>query len=375
MDATAAGGGPITMLPRIVTGQPESILSHVTDVLGKAAKFVTLLEDLDRARQQLGQVWSGKASESALQKISDSLQQFEKIIKAIQDGAKLLEEAARLVQVVQTAYRSIVSSVNPTVAALMSSHWTRPAAHALSTAASSSLRTFIESIAALMNALGVTKIGTVLTDISGIIGALEGLFGKGSDGSPLNTGSVSGTQVTAPGQVNTVASSTGQQALTGNIGTLPTMSPLTGGTTAASGLSGLLGVPGQATNGVTSGLGDFMNYTPAALGGTAGAGTGAGIAVGDTDAWLPVDHGGNADAGSATGTDTGATDTGSTGTDAGSAGGHETTITAHKGDLTVTVTTETDPGHAGGIDLDVSSGADHIVEHVDIDAAGKVSVG
>ena len=29
MDATASGGGPSTMLPQIVTGSPEAILSHV----------------------------------------------------------------------------------------------------------------------------------------------------------------------------------------------------------------------------------------------------------------------------------------------------------------------------------------------------------
>ncbi|BCJ32102.1 WXG100 family type VII secretion target [Actinocatenispora sera] len=391
MDATAAGGGPITMLPLIVTGQPAQILQHVTEVLGKATQFISLLEDLDKARKQLGEIWSGHASESALTKIAESLQQFEKIIKAIQDGAKLLQEAAHLVQTVQTAYRSIVSAVNPTVAALMSNPWTHAAARALSTATSGTLRSFIQAIGQLLNALGVTKLGTVLTDLGTVIGTLEQLFGGGSAGAggALPGGGVSASPVTAPGAVTTVASGTGQQAIAGGLGSagLPTMTPVTG-TTAATGLQGLLTVPGQVTNGVTAGLGlgsvglgagvpSWMTgYNPTALGGA-------------DNSWIPVDA--NGDAGAA---DTGSTgdsggDSGSTGDsgngDSGSTGDggaattgsgdvHETTITATKGDLSVTVEVPVEQGHATGIDLNVSSGSESIAEHVDIDANGAVSV-
>jgi uncharacterized protein YukE len=404
MDATAAGGGPITMLPLIVTGQPAQILQHVTEVLGKATQFISLLEDLDKARKQLGEIWSGHASESALTKIAESLQQFEKIIKAIQDGAKLLQEAAQLVQTVQTAYRSIVSAVNPTVAALMSNPWTHAAARALSTATSGTLRSFIQAIGQLLNALGVTKLGTVLTDLGTVIGALQQLFGGGSAGAggALPGGGVSGSPVTAPGAVTTVASGTGQQAIAGGLGSagLPTMTPVTG-TTAATGLQGLLNVPGQVTNGVTAGLGLGTAGLGTAGLGTAGLGTagvpswmtgynptalgGAGVA---DNSWIPVDGNGDsgaADSGSAG--DSGSGDSGSGGgsgsghsggdggaTTTGSGDVHETTITATKGDLSVTVEVPVEQGHATGIDLNVSSGSESIAEHVDIDANGAVSV-
>jgi hypothetical protein len=81
-------------------------------------------------------VWSGAASETALKKITDSLQSFEKIIKVVQEGAQLLGVAGTLVKTAQTAYTSVVSAVNPTVAALMSNPWTHAAAVALSTATS-----------------------------------------------------------------------------------------------------------------------------------------------------------------------------------------------------------------------------------------------
>ncbi|BCJ33627.1 hypothetical protein Athai_11300 [Actinocatenispora thailandica] len=394
MDATAAGGGPITMLPLIVTGQPAQILQHVTEVLGKATQFVSLLEDLDKARKQLGEIWSGHASESALTKIAESLQQFEKIIKAIQDGAKLLQEAAQLVQTVQTAYRSIVSAVNPTVAALMSNPWTHAAARALSTATSGTLRSFIQAIGQLLNALGVTKLGTVLTDLGTVIGALQQLFGGGSaaTGGAVSGSGVSASPVTAPGTVTTVASGTGQQAIAGGVGTagLPTMTPVTG-TTAATGLQGLLNVPGQVTSGVTAGLGLgatglgtsgvpswLTGYNPTALAGTGGA----------DDSWIPVDGNGDAggtdtgSAGDAGSGDAGSGDSGSS--DGGSGDGgttttgsgdvHDTTITATKGDLSVTVEVPVEQGHATGIDLNVSSGSESIAEHVDIDANGAVSV-
>ncbi len=406
MDATASGGGPITMLPQIVTGQPEQILSHVTQVLQKATQFITLLEDLDKARRQLGQIWSGHASESALQKISESLQQFEKIIKSIEDGAKLLGEAAKLVEAVQTGYKTVVGAVNPTVAALMSNPWTHAAAQALSTTTSASLRTFINAVGALLNALGATRIGAVLTQLGGVIGALEQLFGGGSSGTGTGTTTpVSANPVTAPGQVSTVASPSGTQAVNGNGGTLPAMSPQTSGSTAASGLQGLLNVPGQATAGVTDngavlptattlptatilpagtvlpagttlppGNEWMTSYTPAALyPGAAGA----------DNSWIPVDPADGStgtDTGTPSGSDTDGSDTGGsdTGSDSGGAGstggGHDATITATKGDLTVTVEVPVDSGQPTDFDLDVTAGSDHLVEHVDIDAAGKVSV-
>ncbi|AHH99417.1 WXG100 family type VII secretion target [Kutzneria albida] len=254
MDATAAGGGPITFLPRIVTGSPEQIMTHVTQVLDKARHFISLMDEFAKAEKQLAQVWSGKAADGALKKISDSVQSFEKIIKVVQEGAQLLGVAGGLVKAAQHAYQSVVSAVNPTVAALMSNPWTHAAARALSSATSASLRAFIESIGALLKTLGVVKLGTQLSTLAGIIGQLEELFGGSKSqaatggGTPTDTSTVSSTPVTAPQTPPPVASTSGQQAVQ----------------------------QAAATNPIT-------NYTPAALNGFTGN------TANTANSWIPVD--------------------------------------------------------------------------------------
>jgi len=361
MDAMAGGGGPSTILPQIVTGQPSQILSHVEQVLTKATQFVGILEDLDRARTQLGQIWSGQAADSALKKIADSLQQFQNIIKSIQSGAELLQEAAKLVDTAQNAYRSIVGAVNPTVAALASNPWTRGAAHALATSASGMLRTFITGVGALLKALGITKLGTVLTEVAQIIGAVEQLFGSGT-GATTGTGTGTGSTmvplgsspVTAPTPVSTVASSSGTQALAGGTSTVPATSTTptaTTGTTASTAMNDLSGLPSQVTAGTAADSAtDWQNsYTPTALTGTGtGTGSATGTGTGSDNSWVPVDS-------TASGT-------------------HEATITASKGDLTVTVEVPVDTGKATDLDLNVSDGTDQLTEHVNIDADGTVKV-
>jgi hypothetical protein len=44
MDATAASGGPITILPQIMTSSPQSILGHMAEMVAKAQQFATLIE-------------------------------------------------------------------------------------------------------------------------------------------------------------------------------------------------------------------------------------------------------------------------------------------------------------------------------------------
>src|ERR1700759_2273093 len=90
MDATASSGGPSTFLFQIVTGQPAQIAQHSTGLLTKATQFISMLDEFTKAAEQLRTVWSGQASESAVQKITGSLQSFEKIIQVVQNGAKLL---------------------------------------------------------------------------------------------------------------------------------------------------------------------------------------------------------------------------------------------------------------------------------------------
>uniref|UniRef100_UPI0015EFE625 hypothetical protein n=1 Tax=Amycolatopsis pittospori TaxID=2749434 RepID=UPI0015EFE625 len=216
MDATASSGGPITILPQILTGQPEQIAKHVLEVLKKANEFLTMYNEVTKAAEQLKKIWSGGASDSAMKKITDSLNSLTKIVQVVQKGAELLGMAGTLIKTAQTAYKAVVSAVNPTVAGLMSNPWTYGAAVALSTATSASLRAFITAIGALLKALGVVDLANQITQIATIIGEVQKLFGHGDSGNgSAGNAAVSGTPVTNPQAPGSVASGAGQAAVGG----------------------------------------------------------------------------------------------------------------------------------------------------------------
>ncbi len=246
MDATASSGGPITILPQIVTGQPEQIAQHVLDLVKKAEQFLSVYTELTKAADQLGKIWSGAASESALKKITDSLDQLTKIIGVVQKGAELLGVSGTLIKTAQEAYRAVVAAVNPTVAALMSNWWTYGAAVALSTATSASLRAFVTAIGALLKALGAVDLAQQVTELAQVIGAIEKLFHHDTPAPATTT--PGSTPVAAPQTPPPVASAAGQQVVAGG------------------------GIPQQPS---------FTDYTPAAL-------TGGGSST--ANSWIPVDH-------------------------------------------------------------------------------------
>ncbi|WP_103351447.1 WXG100 family type VII secretion target [Amycolatopsis sp. CA-128772] len=256
MDATASSGGPITILPQIVTGQPEQIAKHVVDLVKKAEQFLSMYNELTKAADQLGKIWSGAASESALKKVSDSLDQLTKIINVVQKGAELLGVSGTLIKTAQEAYRAVVAAVNPTVAALMSNWWTYGAAVALSTATSASLRAFITAIGALLKALGAVDLAQQVTTLAQVIGEIEKLFHHSSGSSGATTPSIGTTPVTAPQTPPPVASPSGQQAVAGGSGG---------------------GIPQQPS---------FTDYTPPAL----ATGGGSSGTANPANSWIPVDH-------------------------------------------------------------------------------------
>ncbi|MER7863070.1 hypothetical protein ABTX61_28490 [Amycolatopsis japonica] len=326
MDATASSGGPITILPQILTGQPEQIAKHVLEVLKKANEFLTMYNEVTKAAEQLGKIWSGGASDSALKKITDSLNSLTKIIQVVQKGAELLGIAGTLIKTAQTAYKAVVSAVNPTVAGLMSNPWTYGAAVALSTATSASLRAFITAIGALLKALGVVDLANQITQIATIIGEVQKLFGHndaGDNGAAGNS-AVSGTPVTNPQAPGSVASGSGQAAIGGSGG----------------------GAGGGSTPGETP---PFTQYRPPALGGNGSQGNWPGGA----DAWIPVDRpsGGGA---------------GSSGSFPGAVAGNGNTVTITT-DLSTGKSTVQAPG-GQDIDIDMNYGGKHFEQHIDIDA-------
>ncbi|RJQ88130.1 WXG100 family type VII secretion target [Amycolatopsis panacis] len=325
MDATASSGGPITVLPQILTGQPEQIAKHVLDLLHKATELASLHHELTKAADQLGKVWSGAASESALKKISDSLDQLTKIISVLEKGAELLGISGTLVKTAQEAYRAVVSAVNPTVASLMSNWWTYGAAVALSSSTSASLRAFITAIGGLLKALGAGDLANQITQVGQIIGDIEKLFHGGDTGNTAaGNAALSATPVTAPQSPATVA---GQQAIAGGSGG---------------------GVP------------SFTNYTPPALGGAGQHGS-AGQQPNFANSWIPVDPVPSAPVSPAQPVPAAPVP-------ASAAGANE--IVIHTDLSTGQSTVEAPAGRDLDIDLDLTYNGTHFRQHVDIDAKG-----
>ncbi len=240
MDFAAAGGGPITFLPQIITGQPEQIAAHTSGLLAKAAQFASLLEEFTKANESLSRVWSGAAAETATKKITDSLSALQNIIKVVEGGAALLGISGTLVKTAQTAYTSVVSSVNPTVAGLISNWWTYGAGVALATSTSAALRAFITAIEGMLTALGGGKLAMEIATLAQIIMEIEQLAAgpnAAAAGATPTTGTISTPAITLPQAPPPVATAAGQQAITGytppaltgfNGGSVPTGSVSTG---------------------------------------------------------------------------------------------------------------------------------------------------
>ncbi|MGV9360267.1 WXG100 family type VII secretion target [Amycolatopsis sp. NPDC003731] len=335
MDATASSGGPITILPQIVTGQPEQIAKHVVDLVRKAEQFISMYNELTKAADQLGKIWSGAASESALKKISDSLDQLTKIINVVQKGAELLGVSGTLIKTAQEAYRAVVSAVNPTVAALMSNWWTYGAAVALSTATSASLRAFITAIGALLKALGAVDLAQQVTTLAQVIGEIEKLFHHSSGSSGATAPSIGSTPVTAPQTPPPVASPSGQQAVAGGSGG---------------------GIPQQPS---------FTDYTPPALatgGGSSGAGATGATGATPANSWIPVDH---------PATTPSVPAPAPAPSIPAPAAGHADEVVIHTNLTTGESTVEAPGGQDFDLDIDLDFNGKHFSQHVGYDAAGN----
>ncbi|HEY4453541.1 MAG TPA: hypothetical protein VGN81_04440 [Pseudonocardiaceae bacterium] len=338
MDIAAAGGGPITILPQIITGQPEQIAQHTTGLLAKAAQFASLMQEFTKAGQSLSQVWSGAASETAVKKITDSLSALQNIIKAVEGGAALLGISGTLVKSAQTAYTSVVSSVNPTVAGLISNPWTYSAGVALATSTSAALRAFITAVEGLLSALGAGKLATEIAAVVQIITDIEQLA-KGpnaaaTSGATPTTSTVSTPAITMPQAPPQVATSAGQQAITGYTPTA---------------LNGYTGT----TTGATTG-----NYpTTSSIDPTSTAG--GTPSINPADSWIAVNP-------PATTTTPAAPTTAPVGN------GQDVSVTTTDNGITTTVSVPA--GQAANINLDTTINGDHVAEHLNIGADGSVSV-
>jgi uncharacterized protein YukE len=182
------GGGASATLARS-QGSPEHISAAAAHRLRQAEQFIRIIEQLSSATQSLEQAWSGQASEAAVQKITSTIGSFMKIVQAIEEGAALLGVTGGLIASAQTGYCSVMSSVNPTVASLMSNPWTYSAAQALATGSLASVNTWINAIQAALHIQGAGKIMQQVGMLTAIVMDIERLAQGGgsaaSDASAL----------------------------------------------------------------------------------------------------------------------------------------------------------------------------------------------
>ncbi|MFG3697336.1 hypothetical protein ACGF5C_05365 [Micromonospora sp. NPDC047620] len=362
MDAAAGGRGPgAVALPTIVGGNPQAILAHSAALTARVARLVTLLADLERAREQLREVWSaGSASDSVVQKLNKSFASFQQIIETVYAGVRELEGAAAQLTTAQAAYRAVVSAVNPTVAALMSNPYTRAAGRALAVSTTGILKAFLTGIGGILTAIGVTNLGQILTGLATIVGQVEQLFSKNNDGgsvpAPALPPGSAGNPVLAPPPMASVATGAGQVALGGSYGT-----------------SGY-GMPSFTGAGYPAG-GSMSNYIPPALG---------------TDQWIAVQPGQPSlpnGAAPVTMTPHGPVQTlpippaapvdgpaSSAPSGPGDDGDDDVTITASKGDMTLTVEVPVDTGRAFDIEVTASSGGQSVNADISVGADGSIKV-
>ena len=107
IDAAAMGFGPgTTCLPQISTGSPQEILAYVAQLIARIRRLESTLEDLERARDQMRQAWPrGPASDSAMAKLSQTFQTYQRMIQTAMSALRELEAAAVQLGVTQTGYR------------------------------------------------------------------------------------------------------------------------------------------------------------------------------------------------------------------------------------------------------------------------------
>ncbi len=217
MDA-ATGAGPSTLvLPSIVTGQVEAVLAYAAKLATQAATFAGQLAELERAAQQLGDVWSGgAASENVLAKLAKSFEAFNNIISAAKSAVTELERSAGQVDIAQTAYNAVVGVVNPIVQALTSNPYTEAAGVALAEATTAVLSAFVEGIGAVLDAIGIADIARIVSDLISIAQDIDTLFNSGAEHESLATAAMVANIVLAPKPVDTVASGAGQAAVNGS---------------------------------------------------------------------------------------------------------------------------------------------------------------
>jgi uncharacterized protein YukE len=172
IDQMAAGGGIGSLCrPLVMGGDPAAILGYTGQVTDRIRTFVSLLGDLERARDQLRQLWTGSgASDAAMRELAQAFDTFHRTIQVLTRFVQQLEAAAGTLDLAQRGHNAAVRAAEPTVAALSGSPWTRPAATALATGVTSSLAAFLNTAGSLLTAIGQQNIAGIVSSLSSVTG-------------------------------------------------------------------------------------------------------------------------------------------------------------------------------------------------------------
>ena len=178
MDVAATGGGPsATVLPWIAGAEPQSVLQYAAQLTQQMGRLIAIVQRIEDNGHALRQAWpSGHASDGATRKVAGTIQAFQRIAQAAQALDAELKAVSTALQLVQQAYRSVVGAVNPTVAALLSNVYTRPAATSLATGTTASLSSFVQTVRTVLDQIGRVRLLAVTTALARIATELDTLL-------------------------------------------------------------------------------------------------------------------------------------------------------------------------------------------------------
>ncbi|WP_033343212.1 hypothetical protein [Catenuloplanes japonicus] len=178
MDAAAGGRGPgTTVLPLLIGGDAQQILTHLTQLLTHVQTITGLIGKVSGAQTALRQAWPvGAASDGAAQKLKTVVDLFQQMTTLVSTLQGQTQAAAAVVTMTQQSYAAMVGATNPTVAALLSQPHGHPAARALSLSTTGSLASAVQAGRTQLDVIGLTRIAAVTAQLIQIADQLRTLL-------------------------------------------------------------------------------------------------------------------------------------------------------------------------------------------------------
>jgi uncharacterized protein YukE len=270
VDSSALNGGFSALCrPLITGGSPQSVITYAVQLGDKVRALTSLLTELERARDQLRQVWqSGAGSAAAMQKLTRSFDTLQRTLQAILRFISELQTAAIKVDLAGRGANAAIRVAEPTVAALRSNPYTQAAATAMATSTTASIASFLKGISSLLTAIGQNNIGAILSSLVTIASDVARLSTPAatSGTTPVSTLPSGGTAPGTPTSPITLPTSPT------DLGSL-TSPPTSGGTPTGS----ASGTPTAGTGGISAGgTGGTGGTLTGGTGGTLTGGTAGG---------------------------------------------------------------------------------------------------